>query len=346
MKKSPFTFPNKPAIRRAAVGAVAFAAAAFLIAGCSSTPSSSSTASKKLRIVDIAALITDSFFITGECGAKDAAAKYGATLTFEGPTGNSATDEIKAFAAAAATDPDAMLVAPFSNTGFSTTVGPLMKKGVPVWATGQVLTPADTFGTTITNYLEASKPLASIIGKLSSGKGTVGLIADTTGNTTDSDRYTQLVPAIEKSYPGLKVLSPQYAQNSTSMAATDAAALIQGNPDMSVIYATTGPEAVGVASAIKAAGDTSKIKLVSFDSSPDQITLLKNGQLAATVGQSPYESSYIGTTQVIKYLKAHPGSTKAVPATTTITSTPTYLLTPANVNTATAKKYQYFTSCS
>ncbi|HEY2642977.1 MAG TPA: substrate-binding domain-containing protein [Galbitalea sp.] len=348
MKKMPFSSRstlNKPSIRRAAIGVVAFASAAVLLAGCS-TGTSSATASSKIRIVDIAALITDSFFITGECGAKDAAAKYGASLTFEGPTGNSATDEIKAFAAAAATDPNAMLVAPFSNTGFSTTVGPLMKKGVPVWATGQSLTPADAYGTTITNYLEASKPLEQIIGTLSKGTGTVGLIADTTGNTTDSDRYTQLVPALEKDYPGLKVLAPQYAQNSTSIAATDTAALIQGNPNMSVIYATSGPEAVGAASAIKAAGDTKKISLVSFDSSPDQITLLKNGQLAATVGQSPYEGSYIAVQQVIKYLKAHPGSTKAVPATAALTATPTYLLTPQNVNTATAKKYQYFTSCS
>jgi hypothetical protein len=49
---------------------------------------------------------------------------------------------------------------------------------------------------------------------------------------------------------------------------------------------------------------------------------------------------------VIKYLRAHPGSTSAVPATATVTSTPTMLLTSANVNTDAAKKFQYMTSCS
>ncbi|HWG24595.1 substrate-binding domain-containing protein [Actinospica sp.] len=334
------------------IGGLAVLSVSALLAGCSTGTSgggggvSTDAATKTLRIVDIAALINDSFFITGKCGAQAAAKANNATLEFEGPTGNSATDEIKAFAAAAATNPDAMLLAPFSNTGFSTTVSSLMGKGAPVWATGQTLEPADAYGTTITDYFKAAEPLVQIIGQLSGGAGTVGLIADTTGNTTDSDRYTQLVPALEKAYPKLSVLSPQYAQNSTSTAATIAAGLIQAHPDMKVVYASSGPEAVGVAAAIKAAGVGSKVKLVSFDSSPDQITLLKSGQLAATVGQSPYETSYIGTTQVIKYLRSHAGSTSAVPATATVTSTPTMLLTSGNVNSAAAKTYQYMTSCS
>lgn len=353
---SPNHVPRPKAFRRAAVGAAALVAAGALLTACSTTPSAGSSSAaassagasasaKTLRIVDIAALITDSFFITGKCGAQAAAKANNATLQFQGPTSNSATAEIQAFSAAAATKPDAMLVAPFSNTGFSASVTALMKKGTPVWATGQTLEPAVAYGTTITDYLEASKPLVDIIGKLSGGKGTVGLIADTTGNKTDSDRYTELGPALEQKFSGVKLLSPQFAQNSTSSASTVASALIQGHPDMKVIYATSGPEAVGAAAAIKAAGKTASVKLVSFDSSPDQITLLKNNQLAATVGQSPYESSFIGTTKVIQYLRAHPGSTSAAPATATITATPTLLLTPTNVNTAAAKKYQYFTTC-
>ncbi|MET4781013.1 substrate-binding domain-containing protein [Glaciihabitans sp. UYNi722] len=344
---TPHRILKKSSLRKAAVGVVAFATAAVMLAGCSSTGSADTSGSsdKKLRIVAIAALINDSFFITGKCGAQDAAKAGGATLQFQGPTSNSATAEIQAFAAAAATNPDGMLIAPFSNTGFGATVRPLMKKGIPVWATGQSLEPADAYGTTITDFLEASKPLEALIGKITGGKGTVGLIADTTGNKTDSDRYTEMVPALEKKYPDLKVLSPQFAQNSTSMASTAAAALIQGNPDMKVIYATSGPEAVGVASAIKAAGVGDTVKLVSFDSSPQQIDLIKSGQLAATVGQSPYEGSKIAVEQVLKYLKAHKGSTKQVPATATITATPTFLLTPENVTTAKALKYQYMTKC-
>jgi ribose transport system substrate-binding protein len=337
-------------IRRGAVAALALASVSALLAGCSSTADAGDTASsgassdKSLRIVYIAALINDSFFITGKCGAEAAAKEGGATLQFQGPTSNSATAEIQAFSAAAATAPDGMLVAPFSNTGFSTTVKSLMAKGAPVWATGQTLDPAAAYGTTITDYLKSAEDLGEIIGDLSGGSGSVGLIADTTGNKTDSDRYTQLVPELESKYPDLDILSPEYAENSTSKSSTVAAALLQGHPDMKVIYATSGPEAVGAAAAIKAAGKTDSVKLVSFDSSPDQIELMKNGQLAATVGQSPYQAAYIGTQKVIEWVRDNPdGGT--VPASDEITATPTLLLTPDNVDTAKAKEYQYFTSC-
>jgi ribose transport system substrate-binding protein len=338
--------------KRAAIAAVALAAATTLLAGCSQGGAASSASSsgsgssdKNLRIVYIAALINDSFFITGKCGAEAAAKEGGATLQFQGPTSNSATAEIQAFNAAAATNPDGMLVAPFSNTGFSTTVKSLMSKGAPVWATGQTLEPAAAYGTTITDFLKSAEDLGSIIGELTGGSGTVGLIADTTGNKTDSDRYTELVPELESKYPDLDILSPEYAENSTSKSSTVASALLQGHPDMKVIYATSGPEAVGAAAAIKAAGKTDSVKLVSFDSSPDQIELLKKGELAATVGQSPYQGAYIGTKKVIEYLRDNPdGGT--VPASSEITATPTLLLTPENVNSAKAKEYQYMTSCS
>jgi ribose transport system substrate-binding protein len=291
-------------------------------------------------------LINDSFFVTQRCGAQDAAKQLGIDLKFQGPTSNDAGDEIKAFAAAAATNPNGMVIAPFSNAGFGGTVRPLMAKGSPVVATGETLEPADAMATFITNYLEAAKPLVKIIGDISKGKGTVGLIADTTGNKTDSDRYTELVPALKAAYPGLKVLAPQYGQNATAKSATIAAALIQGNPDLSVIYATSGPEAVGAASAIKAAGVGDKVKLVSFDSNPEQIALLKSNQLAATVGQSPYDSASLAVHAIADYLGAHKGATAKVPASADITATPTMLLTPENVSSDAGMKFQYMTKCA
>jgi ribose transport system substrate-binding protein len=337
-------------LRRTVTAALALGSASALLAGCSGAASggdaaaSGSSSEENLRIVYIAALINDSFFITGKCGAEAAAEEGGATLQFQGPTSNSATEEIQAFSAAAATNPDAMLVAPFANAGFSNTVKSLMEKGAPVWATGQTLEPAEAYGTTITDYLTSAEQLKDIIGDLSGGEGTVGLIANNTGNKTDSDRYTQLVPELEEAYPDLDVLDPEYTENSSAKAATAASALIQAHPDMKVIYATSGPEAAGVASAIKAAGKTDTVKLVSFDSSPDQIELLQNGELAATVGQSPYQAAYIGTQKVIEWVRDNPDG-GVVPATDEITATPTMLLTPENVDTEEAQEYQYMTSC-
>lgn len=313
--------------------------------GSAATSATTSETGKTYRVVFVAALLNDSFFVTIRCGAQAQAKTMGIDFKFEGPTTNDVSSEIKAFNAVAATNPDGMIIAPFSNTGFGPSVRGLMKNGTPVVASGQALEPADAMTTVITNYLKSAEQLTPMIGDLTGGSGTVGIIADTTGNKTDSDRYTALVPELKKAYPNLKVLDPQYAQNSTATAATVAAALIQGNPDLKVLYATSGPEAVGVASAIKAAGVGGKIKLVSFDSSPQQIDLLKSNQLAATVGQSPYNGGALSVKAVGDYLQQHGAHAGPVPASASLTDLPTMLLTPANVNTPEAQKFAYLTKC-
>lgn len=313
--------------------------------GQDAATSAPTSAGKNYRVVFVAALLNDSFFVTVRCGAQAQAKTMGMDFKFVGPTTNDVASEIKAFNAVAATKPDAMVIAPFSNTGFGPSVRGLMKNGVPVVASGQALEPADALTTVITNYLKSAEQLRPLIGQLTGGSGTIGIIANNTGNKTDSDRYTDLVPELKKAYPNLKILDPQYAQNSTATAATVAAALIQGNPDLKVLYATSGPEAVGVASAIKAAGVGDKIKLVSFDSSPQQIELLKSNQLAATVGQSPYNGGALSVKAVGDYLQQHGSRSGPVPASASLTDLPTMLLTPANVNTPEAQKFAYLTTC-
>ena len=69
----------------------------------------------------------------------------------------------------------------------------------------------------------------------------MAIVADSTGNKTDSDRYTGLVPILKKKYPNLKIVGPQYAANSTAKAASVTASLIVGNPDLKLVYASSGP---------------------------------------------------------------------------------------------------------
>ena len=345
----------------AAVTALAVAAALAACGGSSSSSSAgaaaagststaagagtATTAKKKYNVSFVAALVNDSYFVTIKCGALAEGKKLGVNVKWTGPTSNDVSAEIQAFNAASLTNPDGMVLAPFSNTGFGGVVRPLMAKGTPVVASGETLTPPDALTTFITNFLTAGNSLAPEVGKLTGGSGTMGIIADTTGNKTDSDRYTGLIPILHKKYPKLKVLTPQYGQNSSARAASIASALISGNPNLKLIYASSGPEAVGAASAIAAAHATGKIKLMSFDSSPPQISLLKRNQLAATVAQSPFLDGELTVKAVVDYLNAH-GTGGPVKSSAGLTYTPQKLLTPANVNSSAAASYQYLTNCS
>jgi ribose transport system substrate-binding protein len=327
-----------------ALGATGLALVAAASLGPVAQAAPAKAQASKLNITFVAALVNDSYFVTIKCGALAAGKQLGVNVKWEGPTSNSVSAELSAFQAAAVTKPDGMVLAPFSNTGFGGVVKPLMAKGVPVVLSGQAIEPADGLTTYISNFLKGGNSLAAEIGKLTHGKGAMAIVADSTGNKTDSDRYTGLVPILKKKYPHLKIVGPQYAANSTAKAASVTSSLIVGNPDLNLIYASSGPEAVGAASAIAAAKKTGKIKLISFDSSPPQIDLLKKGQLAATIGQSPFLTGKLTVTAAVKWLKAHPNGGK-VHASAKLSYTPTQLLTPKNVNTGLGKQYQYKTSC-
>jgi ribose transport system substrate-binding protein len=327
-----------------AFGAVGVALVAAASMGTAAQAAPTGPSADKLNVTFVAALVNDSYFVTIKCGALAAGKQLGVNVKWEGPTSNSVSAELSAFQAAAVTNPDAMVLAPFSNTGFGGVVRPLMKKGVPVVMSGQAIEPADGLTTYISNFLKGGNSLAVEVGRLTGGKGTMAIVADSTGNKTDSDRYTGLVPILKKKYPNLKIVGPQYAANSTAKGASVTASLIVGNPDLKLVYATSGPEAVGAASAIAAAKKSDTIKLISFDSSPPQIELLKQGKLAATMGQSPFLTGKLTVTAAVKYLRAHPNG-GPVPASAKLSYTPTALLTPKNVNTSLGKQYQYLTKC-
>jgi len=337
-------------MRRKAGFAIGLSALATVVAiaavtGTTADASRSTNAAAKLRVVFVAALVNDSYFVTIKCGALDEAKKLHVNLKWTGPSSNSVSAEYSAFQAAAVTNPDAMILAPFSNNGWRGVVRPLMKKGIPVVLSGQAIDPPDGLTTFISNFLAGGNSLAGEIGKLTGGTGTMAIVADTTGNKTDSDRYTGLVPILKKRYPKLKIIGPYYASNSTAKAASVTSSIILANPNLKLVYASSGPEAVGSASAISARGKSNSIKLISFDSSPPQITLLKQNKLAATIGQSPYLTGSLDVKAAVAYVRKHGVKAGPVKSSAKLSYTPTVLLTPKNVNSPLGKKYQYKTGC-
>lgn len=328
-----------------AVGAFAVVVAIAAYSGATATASQSARSASKLNVTFVAALVNDSYFVTIKCGALAEAKTLGVNLKWTGPATNSVSAEYSAFQAASTTNPDAMILAPFSNNGWGGVVRPLMKKGTPVVLSGESISPPDGLVTFISNFLAGGNSLAGEIGKLTGGTGTMAIVADTTGNKTDSDRYTGLIPILKKKYPHLKIVGPDYASNSTAKGASVTSSFILANPDLKLVYASSGPEAVGAASAIAAAHKTNTIKLISFDSSPPQIALLKQKKLAATIGQSPYLTGSLDVKAAVTYVRTHSGKAP-IKSSAKLDYTPTVLLTPKNVNSPLGKKYQYMTKCS
>lgn len=320
--------------------------AGAVVSGCSNSDDEGSGGGESVEISFVAALVNDSYFVTVRCGAEAAAKRLNAELEWTGPASADVAEEIQALSSVATTNPDGVALAPFSNTGFGGVVRQLMSRGIPVAMSGQTLDPPDGLVTFITDFREGGTSLADEIGDITGGSGTMAIVATSTGNKTDSDRYTGLIPILADRFPDLEVRDPEYANNSTAKAASITSSIIQGNPDLKLVYATSGPQAAGAASAITAAKATHRVKLISFDSNQQQIRLLERGQLAATVAQSPYLSGDKTVAALVDYLRSSKGESGGqVQSSDRVEFTPTKVLTPENVDSPAAKRYQYLERC-
>ncbi len=96
-----------------------------------------------------------------------------------------------------------------------------------------------------------------------------------------------------------------------SKARTNASDIIVKDPEiagMVGIWSYNGP---AILSAVKAAGKVGKIKIVCFDEEKDTLDGVKDGSIAATVVQQPFEFGYQAVIDMHKYLQ---GDKSGVPA--------------------------------
>lgn len=76
--------------------------------------------------------------------------------------------------------------------------------------------------------------------------------------------------------------------------------MLKSDPTLKAIFVANDDMALGVVSAVKAAGATGKIVVVSVDGIHDAIDALKQGLLAGTVAQYPDAMAYIAIETLVK----------------------------------------------
>ena len=123
-----------------------------------------------------------------------------------------------------------------------------------------------------------------------------------------------------------------------------ASALITGNPDLTAIYAVSGPEGEGAAAAVEEAGKSGQIKVYSYDATPAQVEALRAGTITALLAQP---SALIGAEAVkaaVAYVSAHPNR-EPVPAGTDVNELALKVLDKDNVDKPESADYIYAATC-
>lgn len=292
------------------------AAAVFLVSACSSSGSSSAPASSapqsaapapssaasaapsssglsaadKVRIAFIAGQIGITFYTGVECGAKAAAKEFNVDLNWTGSHNWDINETRPLVDAAKATSPQGWVISPTDPDALVADIKGFMDAGQPVVTIDAPMNQPVELQNIQSNHYEGGKTAAEAMLKLTGGKGSYLVLHMQPGLPDIGGRADGFRDAMVAA--GAKVLDYVYPGTDQAKAADAVGAAITANPDLAGVYATHETAANGAASAIKAADKTGKIKLVAFDSAPNQIADLKAGVYDALIAQAPFNMGY------------------------------------------------------
>jgi ribose transport system substrate-binding protein len=252
--------------------------------------SSGSGAGAPVNIAFVAGQIGITFYTGVECGAKAAAKEFNVNLNWTGSHNWDINETRPLIDAAKATSPQGWVISPTDPDALISDIKGFMDaKQWTVTIDAPMSQPVELQNIQ-SNHYEGGKTAAAAMLKLTGGKGSYLVLHMTPGLPDIGGRADGFRDAMTAA--GAKVLDYVYPGTDQAKAADAVTAAINANSDLAGVYATHETAANGAASAIKAASDTGKIKLVAFDSAPNQIADLKAGVYDGLIAQAPFNMGY------------------------------------------------------
>jgi ribose transport system substrate-binding protein len=179
------------------------------------------------------------------------------------------------------------------NPAFDACIEKAAKAGIPVilphfpMPEGSV---PGAIGVVSCDPADSAREAAMELGKAMAGKGTVAMTQGSF-NTTENMATESFSKTLKQHYPGIKVLAPIEEGFDAPAAIAKAAALIQGNPDLTGAFSSTGNGPITWAGAQKETGR--KLRIVSMNYTRANLDLVKSGQVFGLIAQPLYEQSVV-----------------------------------------------------
>jgi ribose transport system substrate-binding protein len=122
---------------------------------------------------------------------------------------------------------------------------------------------------------------------------------------------------------GIRIVATQPADSQRAKGMDVMQNILQAHPSISAVFCENDEMALGAIEAVAAAGKSDQIKVVGFDGTDDALAAIKEGRLAGTVAQQPYEMGKLGVKAAVDFLNG-----KTLEETTYV---PVKLITPSDL---------------
>jgi ribose transport system substrate-binding protein len=135
-------------------------------------------------------------------------------------------------------------------------------------------------------------------------------ILDHPTNKPSIDRLNGFLDVLE-GHPDFEVVATASAFGSLEGAVPNMENILQSHQDISVVFCTNDPTAVGAISALEAANRKTNVLVYGIDGSPAGMAMVREEKMMGTVAQSPRKMGELAVEQAEKYL-AHQSTEKEI----------------------------------
>lgn len=277
--------------RLAALAGVAVAAIGLTACGGGSSSSSSSSGNANVALATRD--FNNPYWANLRDGALAGAKKLGIKVDVEAGTNETdAAGENQKILAQTSQNFSCYAAVPVNATNIITPLLPASRKGKPIINVDTRIdqTAAQKAGLKVTSFIgsdntQAGQIAAHYMLNVLGGHGKVAILEGIPGEKNGIDRETAFRQVTQGK---LQVVQAQTANYERAQGLTVTQGILKVHPDITGIFSANDTMALGAAQAIKDAGMTGRIKLVSIDGIKEALTDVAAGTLTATVSQYPY----------------------------------------------------------
>jgi ribose transport system substrate-binding protein len=290
--------PAKRASRRRAftLTLAAFAAA-----------SQSACNQKKKRVIAVVPKATSHvFWVAVRSGAIAAGKELDVEVLWNGPAAETEfARQIQIVDSMAARRVDGIALAASERKALVAPVERALQAGIPVTVFDSGLDSEAYTSFVATNNFEGGQIAARELAALAQ-KGELGMVMHAPGSFSTMERERGFEETIAKEFPALKITARQYGMSDRAKARTAAENMLNANPNLAGIFASSEPSAIGAMLAVEARGSQGRVRVVGFDSSDGLADGVRKGVIQALVVQDPFRMGYEAVKTVNDKLNGKP----------------------------------------
>lgn len=253
-----------------------------------------STQEKSVHIKVIVKKNGGSYWTVVKMGTEAAAKEFGINVDFDGPADeNDIEGQIKLVNKAIDDNVDAIVLAASDYVKLVDVAERASAANIPVIIIDSGIKSDKMKSFIGTDNIDAGKMLGETFIKKAGNKGNIAVMSFIKGAASSDQREEGFFEAI-KAESGIKLLSIEYCNSDENTAQSLTENLIQKYPDIDAIVCLNAYGATGTARAIEELGLAGKVKIIGFDSTPEEVSFVEKGVIQSLVIQNPFSMGYLG----------------------------------------------------